>query len=114
MALIELNLEKPALKRTEPAESSGKEQSKSRSSKSMSGTKMASKSGESSSKVVEIPEGEQSEKKSSGGGGIIRRIATLGALAGAIFAVRRFRSRRKKQSNKSSEFEEEWETARSE
>lgn len=116
MALIELNLEKPALKRTETAESSATQ-----SAKKLAGTtsgetstteKSTEKTGEGTS-MVEMPEGESVEEKSSGGG-MLRRLTMLGATAGAVFAVRRWRSRRKQGADESAEFEEEWETPRSE
>lgn len=119
MALIELNLEKPALKRTETAESSAKRPGSSGvklgstgSEKSKTGEKSTEKTGEGAT-MVEVPEGEPAEEESSGGG-MFRRIAMLGATAGAVFAVRRWRSRRKQQSSGTAEFEEEWETPHSE
>ena len=115
MALIELNLEKPALKRTETAGSSAKKTSEStgsEKSKTSGKSKQTEMSGESTT-MVEVPEGESAEEKSSGGG-ILRRIAMLGATAGALFAVRRWRSRRKQQSSGKAQFEEEWETPHSE
>jgi hypothetical protein len=117
MALIELNLEKPALKRTETAESSAKKSTgtapgETSTETSTSEKSTTEKSGEGTS-MVEMPEGESVEEKSSGGG-ILRRLTMLGATAGAVFAVRRWRSRRKQGAGESAEFEEEWETPSSE
>lgn len=121
MALIELNLEKPALKRTETAESSAKQPTPSATEETKSAGEMKSseemeateESGEGTSTTVEVPEGESVEEKSSGGG-MLRRIAMLGATAGAVFAVRKWRSRRKQRAGEATEFEEEWETPQSE
>lgn len=105
MALIELNLEKPALKRTESRASTDE-------SRASTSSKTKSKSAdESSSKTIEMPEGEEREEESSGGG-MLRRIAMLGAIAGTVFAVRRWRSRRSESTT--SEYEKEWESARTE
>ena len=111
MALIELNLEKPALKRTESAESSAKQPSLSLGTGKSKTTESSETSGKDTS-TVEVPKGESVEEESSGGG-MLRRITMLVATVGAIFAVRKWRSRRKQQSQ-TSDFEEEWETPHSE
>ncbi|WP_134670995.1 hypothetical protein [Halorussus marinus] len=98
MALIELNLEKPALKRVEAGEQRADD-------------------GENVELQAEIEADETAASESvdedSSGGGRIRRygrrLAILGGTAAGIAAARKLRQRRK--GSEQQELEEDWQTA---
>ena len=123
MALIELNLEKPALKRTEITE--GTEES------SMRSVEIDEPTDTSAGNVDKIDTGssekpetdmqaeistEDAEKETSGssksgrGRRMVRRAAMVGAMTGAAVAARKIRARRK-QSQTQTEVDEDWQTA---
>lgn len=107
MALIELNLEKPALKRTETTEETPRKVARPPQAEA------ETKSGESTAEESTATE-KRGEAHEETGGGLIRRIAMIGALVGTVVAVRRWRKRRSASEEELTEFEEEWETASSE
>jgi len=98
MALIELNLEKPALKRVEAGEQRpGDDES------------VELRSELETDETVEI---EADEESSSGGGRTRRygrRLAILGGTAAGVAAARKIRQRRK--GSEQQELEEDWQTA---
>lgn len=110
MALIELNLEKPALKRTELiGTTDGEETTSSRSS---------------DIDVVEDEPMEDADAEAEGetqatsirsrGRRAARRAAMLGAVAGGAMAARKLRARRKAKAGDQTEVDEDWQTASAE
>lgn len=110
MALIELNLEKPALKRVEATEETGADDqsveigSDTESMESMHSMETPSDAG---------IESESTDQTQSSGGGRTRRygrrLALLGGTAAGVAAARKLRQRRK--GSKQQELEEDWQTA---
>ena len=102
MALIELNLEKPALKRTELVEESETETIEATESET-----------ETTEEETEIEA--ETEETSKGRGKVrtfARRAAVLGGTAAGLDAARKFRQRRKgKKDDQQQELEEDWQTA---
>ncbi|UPV75300.1 hypothetical protein M0R89_04340 [Halorussus limi] len=103
MAIIELNLEKPALKRVESVED-----------EQMEGTqRQADVDPEEVANVMEV-EAEPDQQSKSGGKSRVkkygRRLAILGGTAAGAAAVRKLRQRRKS-SGEQQELEEDWQTA---
>jgi len=97
MALIELNLEKPALKRVEAGEQRPSDDES-----------VELQSELETDETVEIEE----EESSSGGGRARRygrRLAILGGTAAGVAAARKLRKRRK--GSEQQELEEDWQTA---
>ncbi|WP_227374635.1 hypothetical protein [Haladaptatus halobius] len=101
MALIELNLEKPALKRTELVKED---------EAAIEGT-------ESKTEEIETEiESEGTEEAESTKGGsrtrtFARRAAVLGGTAAGIAAARKFRQRRQSKQAEQQELEEDWQAA---
>jgi hypothetical protein len=98
MALIELNLEKPALKRVEAGEQRPSDDES-----------VELQSELETDETVEI---EADEESSSGGGRTRRygrRLAILGGTAAGVAAARKIRQRRK--GSEQQELEEDWQTA---
>jgi len=98
MALIELNLEKPALKRVEAGEQRPSD--------------AENVELQSEIETDETAETESVEESSSGGGRARRygrRLAILGGTAAGVAAARKLRKRRK--GSDQQELEEDWQTA---
>ncbi|WP_227353490.1 hypothetical protein [Haladaptatus salinisoli] len=101
MALIELNLEKPALKRTELVKED----------------EATTQKAESQTADIETEaESEETEETESTKGGsrtrtFARRAAVLGGTAAGIAAARKFRQRRQSKQAEQQELEEDWQAA---
>ncbi|GKZ13156.1 hypothetical protein [Haladaptatus sp. T7] len=97
MALIELNLEKPALKRTELVEESEVE------------------TAEEPETETETAEAEETDVEETKGGSKVRtfarRAAVLGGTAAGLAAVRKLRQKRGGTDEEQQELEEDWQTA---
>ncbi|WP_433625383.1 hypothetical protein [Halomicrococcus sp. NG-SE-24] len=103
MALIELNLEKPALKRTERGESN--ESSEPSVPEESTATDAVD--------VTEEVESEVDESEESGGsviGKLVRRVVVLGGIVAGAFAFKKFRGRKGGDAEQQ-EIEEDWQTA---
>lgn len=100
MALIELNLEKPALKRTEMVEQPDE----------MGETNVEIREGK---ELDEEWEHETESESKSRGRGAARKLGMLGATVGAAVLARRVRSRRKKKAADAEMEEEDWQAAES-
>ncbi|WP_440007855.1 hypothetical protein [Halomicrococcus sp. SG-WS-1] len=108
MALIELNLEKPALKRTERGESN--ESSEPSVPEESTATDAVDVTEEVES---EVDESEVDESEESGGsviGKLVRRVVVLGGLVAGAFALKKFRGRKGGDAEQQ-EIEEDWQTA---
>lgn len=105
MALIELNLEKPALKRTETVENER--------SSGATLTEQTDDLDEIDEKVTEtdIETSETESESKSGGRRVGRKVAMLGAMASALMLARKVRSRRK--GTKTESVEEDWQAPES-
>ncbi|WP_132059100.1 hypothetical protein [Halorussus amylolyticus] len=103
MALIELNLEKPALKRVETGEAPTREE-----------RSVTVETETDSTETATETESESTEEEASSGRGRARRygrrLAILGGTAAGVAAARKIRQRRNK-SSEQQELEEDWQTA---
>ncbi len=99
MALIELNLEKPALKRTELVKESEVETAEETET-------------ETEVSEAEIEETEVEETKGRGKARTFaRRAAVLGGTAAGLAAARKLQQKRASKGDEAEEFEEDWQTA---
>lgn len=103
MALIELNLEKPALKRTEFV-GEAEEEAHAVNIKEERPTEHVDRID-----TEESAEAETGSKSSSRARRVARRAAMAGAMTGAAVAARKIRQRRK-QSSTQTEVDEDWQT----
>lgn len=111
MALIELNLEKPALKRVEASEETVADEQSVEFESDME-TTGAETMGTMETSDDETESRSTEEKQSSGGGRVRRygrRLALLGGTAAGVAAARKLRQRRK--GSEQQELEEDWQTA---
>lgn len=112
MALIELNLEKPALKRVE----SGEKQQSQSDSGLLQGSSSSKSEKPKESKKSESSKQSQSKSQQSDSGGKSRirkygrRMAILGGTAAGVAAARKLRKRQKSGSGQQN-LEEDWQTA---
>lgn len=98
MALIELNLEKPALKRTELVEESETTETEETETET----------------TEEETETEITEEETKGRGRartFARRAAVLGGTAAGLAAARKFQQKRKGKDAEQQDLEEDWQTA---
>lgn len=101
MALIELNLEKPALKRTELVKESEVET-----------TEEPETETETEASEAEIEETEVEEAKGRGKARtFVRRAAVLGGTAAGLAAARKLQQKRAGKGDDVEDFEEDWQTA---
>lgn len=114
MALIELNLEKPALKRTELL--TEEETVETTETTETTETNEASTDTiDAESEEIEDTEADVEAEEETGGRStprkFARRIAILGGTAAGLAAARKFQKRRGKSAEAEQEFEEDWQTA---
>lgn len=104
MALIELNLEKPALKRTELVKED---------EAAIEGTETKTEEIETGAEtdLSEEVEDTESTKGGSRTRTFARRAAVLGGTAAGIAAARKFRQRRQSKQAEQQELEEDWQAA---